>query len=66
MARGSWDWAKNQIIVDKLGRIMDGHHRVLAAYRAGVGIPESAIIQLDQLTVRPEYQWSAILQAMGK
>ncbi|WP_437334532.1 hypothetical protein [Sorangium sp. So ce394] len=61
MRNRAWDWSKDKIIVDKAGNIVSGHHRVLAADRAGVEIPESAIHRLDSVTPRPVYDWKDIL-----
>ena len=61
MRKGTWDWSADKIIVDKVGNIVSGHHRVLAAERAGVQIPESAIFRLNTVTPRPVYDWSDIL-----
>jgi hypothetical protein len=60
MREGKWDWSADKIIVDKAGNIVSGHHRVLAAEKAGVEIPESAILRLETTTGRPVYKWSDI------
>jgi len=61
MREGKWDWSADKIIVDKAGNIVSGHHRVLAAERAGVEIPDSAVFRLETTTARPVYKWSDIL-----
>jgi RHS repeat-associated protein len=61
MRNGTWDWSVDKIIVDIEGNILSGHHRVLAAERAGVHIPETAIHRLKTVTSRPVYDWSDIL-----
>jgi DNA-binding GntR family transcriptional regulator len=61
MLRGKWDWARDpKIIVDKLGNVVSGHHRILAAERAGVQIPESAIHRLPSVTPRPVQPWPTV------
>ena len=57
MENGKWNWGKDKIIVDKNGSIMSGHHRVVAAQKAGIKIPESAIHRFDGVTQRPVYTW---------
>ncbi|WP_437316414.1 hypothetical protein [Sorangium sp. So ce385] len=46
MRNRAWNWSEYNFIVDKAGNIVSGHHRVLAAERAGVEIPERAIRHL--------------------
>ena len=62
MRKGTWDWSKGKIIVDKAGNIMSGHHRVLAAEQAGVSIPKSAIFRTGFLTQRVVQSWADILK----
>jgi len=62
MKNGKWDWSKSKIIVDKNGALMSGHHRVVAAQKAGVKIPESAIYRFDGVTERITHQWSDVLK----
>ncbi|WP_433936322.1 SpvB/TcaC N-terminal domain-containing protein [Sorangium cellulosum] len=61
MRNGTWNWSADKIIVDRSGNILSGHHRVLAAERAGVNIPESAIHRLNTVTPRPVYNWADIV-----
>ncbi|WP_438006556.1 hypothetical protein WME89_49635 [Sorangium sp. So ce321] len=61
MRKGTWDWSADKIIVDRSGSIISGHHRVLAAERAGVNIPENAIHRLNTVTPRPVYDWADIV-----
>ena len=61
MEKGKWDWSIDKIIVDKNGNLMSGHHRVVAAAKAKVEIPESAIFRLETETLRLTYSWSEIL-----
>ena len=63
---GEWDWHGEQaklqpIIVDKNNNIQSGHHRVLAADKAGIQIPETAIQRLCTESPRPVYDWVDIL-----
>ncbi len=62
MKSGKWDWSKSKIIVDKNGALMSGHHRVVAAEKAGVKIPESAIHRFDGVTERVVHEWSDVLK----
>ncbi|WP_437306053.1 hypothetical protein [Sorangium sp. So ce388] len=41
--------------------IISGHHRVLAAERAEVNIPETAIHRLNTVIPRPVYGWAGIV-----
>lgn len=61
MENRKWDWSMDKIIVDTEGNILSGHHRVLAAEKANVPIPESAIFRVDGVTPRPVYDWADIL-----
>ncbi|WP_437755251.1 RHS repeat-associated core domain-containing protein [Sorangium sp. So ce1389] len=61
MRKGTWDWSADKIVVDRSGSIISGHHRVLAAERAGVNIPENAIHRLNTVTPRPVYDWVDIV-----
>lgn len=53
------DWEK--IMVNAEGYVMQGHHRIAAA-KAGVEIPESAIIRTSMQNHRPAYTW---MQTLG-
>jgi RHS repeat-associated protein len=59
MQKGTWDWAKSdtKIIVDSTGKILDGHHRVAAAARAGANIPGSAVETISGQTARAPFSW---------
>jgi hypothetical protein len=62
MKAGKFNWAKSDvdpIILDANGKIMSGHHRIVAAKLAKVDIPESAIKRLDKVdTIRVERTWA--------
>lgn len=58
MKNGKWDWSIDKIIVGKNGELMSGHHRVVAAQKAGVEIPESAIFRFKGTIERTVYDWS--------
>ncbi len=64
MKNNKWDWENmtNPIIIGSKGNIMSGHHRILAAEKAGIQIPENAIIRIQKETFRPVYSWDDILQ----
>ena len=61
MAKGNWQWLplnrQNPIILDQSGKIMSGHHRLVAARIAGVGVPEAAIQRFPRTTARPVKAW---------
>lgn len=61
MADGNWQWLplnrRNPIIVDQGGKIMSGHHRLVAAQIAGVSVPEAAIQRFPGMTSRPIKAW---------
>ncbi|OQW86983.1 MAG: hypothetical protein BWK78_09460 [Thiotrichaceae bacterium IS1] len=63
MKGGNFDWNKmdKKIMIDPDGNIMDGHHRVMAATKAGVEIPEEAIHRHNKVTTRPAYDWCDVL-----
>ena len=61
MANGNWRWLplnrQNPIILDQSGKIMSGHHRLVAAQAAGITVPESAIQRFRGMTSRPAKLW---------
>ena len=61
MANGNWQWLppnrQNPIIVDQAGKIMSGHHRLIAAQIAGVTVPEAVIQRFPGITSRPVKVW---------
>lgn len=61
MAQGNWTWLplnrQNPIIVDQSGKIMSGHHRLVAARIADVVVPEAAIQRFPGMTFRPVKLW---------
>jgi RHS repeat-associated protein len=60
MKNGAFDWNRNpfeKIVVTPTGHVINGHHRVVAAQRAGVGIPESAIYRTNTPWVGPTVSW---------
>jgi hypothetical protein len=57
-----WIWSSvDKIIVDSRGAIMSGHHRIMAAMKAGVEIPEGAIFRYVGVTARQVYEWTQVL-----
>jgi RHS repeat-associated protein len=62
MKAGRWNWNSKleKIIIDPNGNILSGHHRVLAAEKAGVTIPESAIYRTKSHAITV-YKWEDIL-----
>ena len=62
MKNGKWDWSTTKIIVDRNGALMSGHHRVVAAAKAGIDIPHSAIHRFDGVTLRTVHEWSDVLK----
>lgn len=65
MARGSWQWLplnrRNPILIDQSGKIMSGHHRLIAARIAGVAVPEAALQRFPGNTSRPSTSWRDVL-----
>lgn len=61
MANGNWQWLpsnlQNPLIVDQAGKIMSGHHRLVAAQIAGVTVPEAAVQRFPGATSRPAKAW---------
>jgi hypothetical protein len=57
----NWNNMDHPIIVDPKGNIMSGHHRILAAQKAGVKIPKNAIIKYPKVTERVIYSWDDVL-----
>lgn len=62
MKSNKLDWSKSKIIVDKNGAIMNGHHRIIAAQKAKVQIPDSAIVIFRGENLRPIYNWAGQLK----
>ena len=65
MTAGNWQWLplnrQNPIIVDQAGKIMSGHHRLVAAQIAGVTVPAAAIQRFPGMTFRPVKAWRYVL-----
>lgn len=65
MIQNSWNWLplnrRNPILVDRIDRIMSGHHRFVAARLAGVSVPEAALQRFPGSTSRPVTAWSEVL-----
>ena len=65
MARGNWQWLPinrlSPILVDQTGKIMSGHHRLIAAHIAGVAIPEAVLQHFPGNTLRPSTLWQDVL-----
>ncbi len=65
MARGSWQWLplnrRNPILIDQLGKIMSGHHRLIAVRIAGVTVPEAALQHFPGATSRPSTSWQDVV-----
>ncbi len=61
VAAGKLQWLpvnrRIPIIVDQEGKIMSGHHRLIAARIASVTMPEAAIQSFPGLTSRPAKAW---------
>ena len=61
MAVGNWQWLplnrRNPIVLDQAGKIMSGHHRLVAAQVAGVVVPEAVIQRFSGVTSRPIKSW---------
>jgi|GEM_PF-1212917 len=61
MAKGNWRRLspnrQNPIILDQSGKIMSGHHRLVAAQIAGLTVPELAIQRFPGMTSRPVKLW---------
>ena len=65
MALGNWQWLppnlRNPILIDPSGKIMSGHHRLVAAQSAGISVPEAAIQRFPANTARPTTLWQNVL-----
>ena len=64
MRAGKWAWLpinrRNPIIVDAQGNVMSGHHRLVAARLAGVGVPDAAVVRFPGVTARTPRTWSDV------
>jgi hypothetical protein len=63
MRARTFDWARadlDPIIMDANGKILQGHHRILAAKLARVEIPESAIKRVPADTIRDTRHWAQV------
>ena len=72
MRTGDWDWNKTRtdlmapMLLDREGRILAGHHRFIAARKAGIDIPPGVVRILGRLTAgRPTYAWSDVTLRSG-
>jgi hypothetical protein len=68
MKANKFDWAKSDvdpIIVDARGKILQGHHRIVAARLAKVEIPESAIRHVPADAIRDTRQWTQVTVRPG-
>jgi hypothetical protein len=65
MADGNWQWLplnrRNPILIDQAGKIMSGHHRLVAARLAGIMVPEAALQRFSGTTSRPVTAWRNVL-----
>lgn len=65
MVSGNWQWLplnrSNPILLDELGRIMSGHHRLIAAHIAGIHVPADAEQRFPGRTQRPTTAWHDVL-----
>lgn len=65
MTSGNWRWLplnrRNPILIDELGKIMSGHHRLIAARIAEVIVPAGAVQRFPGITQRPATAWHDIL-----
>jgi hypothetical protein len=68
MKDGTFDWngMDDPIIVDGRQNLLQGHHRVVAARLAGVGIPQSAIKVIGGDAGRDPRPWSSVTAKSGE
>lgn len=69
MKAKKFDWAKSKvdpIIIDKNGKILSGHHRIVAARLAKEPIPESAITRVPADTIRDTRPWTGVTVRAGE
>jgi hypothetical protein len=68
MLSGQWSWSSaavsHRIIVDPVGNIISGHHRIVAAALANMRIPDAMIYRMSTVTHRVPTHWSNL--SIGK